>query len=125
MGKRLEIGGFYRQGRRYFEGTGMKQWYLYIIRCDDRYFYTGISTDVQRRVAEHISGNQKAAKYTKSFSSIALVYEVLVGDRSMAAKIEYRIKKLPKRDKELIVSGRFGRDELIRYIGLSPAASSA
>lgn len=97
----------------------MKQWHLYIIRCDDRDLYTGISTDVQRRVAEHISGNRKAAKYTKSFSSIALVYEVLVGDRSMAAKIEYRIKKLPKRDKELIVSGRFGRDELIRFIGLS------
>jgi len=103
----------------------MKQWHLYIIRCDERYLYTGISTNVQRRVAEHVSGNRKAAKYTKAFSSIALVYEVLVGERNMAAKIEYRIKQLPKRDKELIVSGRFGRDDLIRFVGLSPAAPSA
>jgi predicted GIY-YIG superfamily endonuclease len=54
----------------------MKEWSVYIIRCRDRSLYTGISTDVQRRVGEHISGGRTAAKYTKSFSSIELAYEI-------------------------------------------------
>lgn len=90
-----------------------------MIRCDGRYLYTGISTDVQRRIAEHSAGDRKAAKYTKPFSSIDLVYEIPAGDRSLAAKIEYRIKKLSKRDKEIIVSSRFDRDDLMRFVGLS------
>jgi len=101
------------------DDVGMKQWHVYMVRCDDRNLYTGISTDVQRRIAEHCTGNGKAAKYTRPFSSIDLVYSIPVGDRGMAAKIECRIKKLPKRDKELIVSSRFDRDNLMGFIGLS------
>jgi putative endonuclease len=96
----------------------MTQWHLYIIRCDGRYLYTGISTDVERRVAEHRAGKRKAAACTRPFSSIVLVFQVSVGDRSTAAKIEYRIKKLPKRDKEVIVSSRFDRNELMMFVGL-------
>jgi putative endonuclease len=94
----------------------MNEWSVYIIRCDDSALYTGISTDVPRRVQEHRSGDWKAAKYTKSFSSIQLVYEILIGDRSLAAKIEYQIKKLPKQKKELVVSSCLSRGELIQFI---------
>ena len=96
----------------------MNEWYVYIIRCSDRSLYTGISTDVQRRFGEHVSGDRTAAKYTKSFSSMELAYEIPIGNRSLAAKIEYQIKRLPKQKKEFIVSRRLSRNELIRFIEL-------
>ena len=94
----------------------MTEWSVYIIRCSDRSLYTGISSDVQRRFGEHISGNRTAAKYTKSFSLMELAYEIPIGNRSLAAKIEYRIKHLPKQKKEFIISRRLSRDELIQFI---------
>jgi putative endonuclease len=96
----------------------MTEWYLYIIRCDDKYLYTGISTNVDRRVAEHRTGGPRAASYTRPFSSIALVYKVKMGDRKTAARVEYRIKKMPKRDKEAIVSHQFRTNELKTFVGL-------
>ncbi len=94
----------------------MNEWSVYIIRCSDRSLYTGMTIDVQRRFGEHLSGDRAAAKYTKSFSSMELAYEIPIGSRSLAAKIEYRIKRLPKQKKELIISRRLSRDELIRFI---------
>ena len=96
----------------------MKKWSVYIIECDGRYLYTGISTDVKRRLGEHDSNDGKAAKSTRPFSSIDLVYQVLIGARSLASKIEYQIKKLPKQKKELIVSNGFNKDELIEFLEL-------
>ena len=96
----------------------MSEWSVYIIRCDNSTLYTGISTDVGRRLKEHRSGDRKAAKYTKPFSSIDLVYEVLVGNRSLAAKIEYQVKKLPRQKKEFIVSNRLSRDKLMTFLDL-------
>ena len=96
----------------------MKEWSVYIVRCRDRSLYTGISTDVQRRFREHISGGRTAAKYTRPFSSIELAYEIPIGNRRLAAKIEYRIKHLSKQKKELIISRRLSRDELITFIEL-------
>ena len=103
----------------------MNEWSVYIIRCSDRSLYTGISTDVRRRFGEHISGDRKAAKYTKSSSSMELAYEIPIGNRSLAAKIEYRIKKLPKQKKEFIISRRFSRDELIKFIERQGTGSSS
>lgn len=96
----------------------MGEWSVYIIRCDERFLYTGITTDVARRVGEHSSGDRKAAKYTRTFSSIALVYEALIGSRSLAAKIEYRIKRLSRQKKECIVSKGFGREELMEFVNV-------
>ena len=96
----------------------MGEWSVYIIRCDERFLYTGITTDVARRVGEHRSGDRKAAKYTRTFSSITLVYEVLIGSRSLAAKIEYRIKRLSRQKKECIVSECFGREELLEFLNV-------
>jgi putative endonuclease len=99
-------------------GLMMSDWSVYIIRCDRSALYTGISTDVARRVREHRSGDRKAAKYTKSFSSIDLVYEMHIGDRSLAAKIEYQIKKLPRQKKEFIVSSRLSLNKLMAFLDL-------
>ena len=72
-------------------------WKLYILRCGDGSLYTGISTDVQRRLEEHRSG--KGAKYTRSRGPLELVYEEECGDHSAARKRELEIKKLSREEK--------------------------
>lgn len=102
----------------------MNQWYVYIICCDGRFLYTGITTDVARRVGEHVSGNKRAAKYTRPFSSIDLVYKVPMGSRSLAAKMEYRIKRLSRQKKERIISRCFDRDELMAFMNMDQGEES-
>ena len=74
-------------------------WSVYIVRCSDNSLYTGIATDVARRLGEHESGTI-GAKYLRGRAPLQLVFEQQVGDRSLASKIEHRIKKLPRREKE-------------------------
>lgn len=99
----------------------MNEWSVYIIRCDDGSLYTGISTDVSRRLCEHASGDPKGARYTRPFTSISLVYEARVGPKSMALKIEHRIKKLTKARKERLVSSRLTGEALLRFLGVIPS----
>jgi putative endonuclease len=75
-------------------------WFVYIVRCSDDTLYTGITTDVSRRVAEH-NGEGKAlgAKYTKARRPVQLVYQKKVADKSTAAQEEYRIRTLPRVEK--------------------------
>jgi len=68
----------------------MMEWSVYIIRCRDRAFYTGISTDVQRRFGEHISGGRTAAKYTKFFASTEPAYEITIGPMLPPKTAQYR-----------------------------------
>lgn len=77
-------------------------YYVYIVRCNDNSLYTGITTDIIRRVYEH-NKTKKGAKYTKSRRPVSLVYSKLVENRSIAQKEEYKIKKLNKRKKEELV----------------------
>ena len=77
-------------------------YYVYIVRCSDNSLYTGITTDINRRIREH-NETKKGAKYTKSRRPVSLVYSVLIGDRSSAQKEEYRIKKLSKIKKQKLV----------------------
>jgi putative endonuclease len=79
-------------------------WHLYILRCADGSLYTGITTDVARRVAEH-NESDKGAKYTKSRRPVVLVYCRDALNKSEAFREEYRIKKLSRRQKEGLVSG--------------------
>lgn len=80
-------------------------YYIYILRCEDNSLYTGITTDVKRRMNEHFTRNEKCAKYTSSHQArnLECVYEAL--DRASASKLEYNIKRLSKIKKEhLIIS---------------------
>lgn len=72
-------------------------WYIYILECSDGTLYTGITTDVNRRLLEHNSG--KGAKYTKVRRPVALKALFETKNRSEAAKEEYRIKQLPRAEK--------------------------
>ena len=78
---------------------------VYIVRCADDTYYTGIAADVARRVVEHES-SPRGAKYLKGRGPLQLVYSEAVGDRSRASQLEYRIKKLDRSDKEALISGQ-------------------
>lgn len=84
----------------------MADWFLYIIRCGDGTLYTGITKDIQRRLAEHRGrdGGNKGAKYLRSRGPLKLVYAKKAGTRSQALAMEYRIKRMKKREKEKIIS---------------------
>ena len=80
----------------------MNQWYVYIIRATDQSLYTGITTDVERRSAEHQSG-RAGAKYFRGRSPVELVLVESGYDRSSASIREAQIKKLSREQKlELI-----------------------
>lgn len=79
-------------------------WHLYIVKCSDNSLYTGITTDISRRVKEHNS--KKGAFYTKNKTPVVLVYQEAMSDRSSALKRERGIKCLPREKKlEFINSG--------------------
>ena len=87
-------------------------WSVYLIRCGDRSLYTGISNDVPKRFKIHQSGKAPAAKYTRTRHPLKLVFTQEIGDRSLASKVEYKVKQLPKRKKELLVAGLTSLTEL-------------
>ena len=78
-------------------------YFVYIVKCSDATFYTGITTDIQRRLLEHNSSS-KGAKYTKTRRPVHLVYSEQCEDRSSASKREYAIKKLTKNEKERLIA---------------------
>jgi len=78
-------------------------YYIYILRCEDGKLYTGITTDVQRRFAEHTGRKGKGAKFTRSHKAEKIEAVWSAADRSLALKLEYRIKALTRAQKlELI-----------------------
>ena len=78
-------------------------YYVYILECNDKTFYTGITTDIERRLDEH-NNTDKGAKYTKIRRPLKLVYSEESENRSSASKREYEIKKL-SREKKLELIG--------------------
>ena len=78
-------------------------WKLYILRCADNTLYTGITTDVEKRLKAHSSG--KGAKYTRGRGPLELVYREECGDHSAALKRELEIKALTREEKELLIKG--------------------
>ena len=77
-------------------------WYVYILECADTTYYTGITADIERRIAEHAAGT--GAKYTKGRGPLNLIYEEGCADRSSASKREIEIKALSKAQKLVLIS---------------------
>jgi putative endonuclease len=77
---------------------------VYIVRCADDTYYTGISRDVARRIAEHET-SPRGAKYLKGRGPLSLVFSETVGDRSLATRVEYRVKRLQRSGKEALING--------------------
>lgn len=82
------------------EAEGQPSWHVYVVRCSDDSFYTGITTDLQRRMAEHRAG-KRGAKYLRGREPLAYVFEFGVTSRSEASRLESLIKRMPRRQKEL------------------------
>lgn len=80
----------------------MAGWSVYVIRCADNSLYTGISTDVERRLRQHSDG-QGGARYLRGRAPLELVFTQSVGDRSCASRVEHRLKRLSKEDKERLL----------------------
>ena len=76
-------------------------WYLYILRCRDDTLYTGITTDVEKRLEAHRSG--KGAKYTRGRGPLVQVYQEACGTHSDALKREYQIKQLSRQEKQNLI----------------------
>jgi putative endonuclease len=78
---------------------------LYILRCADDSLYTGIATDVHRRLAEHRSGS-RGAKYLRGRQPLRLEFFREVGDRAAASALEHRVKRLTRAEKEALIAGQ-------------------
>ena len=78
------------------------KWIVYIVKCSDKSFYTGITNNLKKRLETHISGN--GSKYLRGRLPIKLIYKESLANRSQASKREIEIKKLNKKEKQLIIN---------------------
>ena len=83
-----------------------------MLRCGDGSLYTGIATDVPRRVAEH-ERSPRGSKYLRGRGPLELVFQSKIGDRSLATRAEARIKGLGKEAKERLIASRGGLRNLL------------
>ena len=82
----------------------VSEWFVYMLRCADDSLYTGVTTDVERRVAEH-NAKKSVTRYTRVRQPVSLTYFEKAESRSDACKRESQLKKLTKKQKEAIVLG--------------------
>lgn len=78
-------------------------YYTYILRCKDNSLYTGITTDIERRLKEHKEKGEKTAKYTLRHEAVKMEIAWESENRVLASKLEFNIKKLTKKQKEELI----------------------
>ncbi|MEF8829186.1 MAG: GIY-YIG nuclease family protein [Haloarcula sp.] len=81
--------------------TARSPYHVYVLRCSDNTFYTGYTTDVERRVREHDAGD--GAKYTRGRTPVELVHVESFDSQSEAMSREYDIKQYTRAEKERLV----------------------
>ena len=91
-------------------------WHLYVVRCRDGTLYTGITTDVDRRLAEHRGEGDAGSKYLKGRSPLTLLFQKRLGSRSIALKVENRVKKLSRAKKEEMIRVPAYIEEIVRRV---------
>jgi putative endonuclease len=102
----------------YRQDVSMAQWHLYMIRTRGGDLYTGVATDVSRRLEEHREGGGRGSRYLRGRMPLRLVFERRIGDRSLALKAESRLKRLRKSRKEQIARSNPTRSELLGRLGI-------
>ncbi|MEE8472978.1 MAG: GIY-YIG nuclease family protein [Dehalococcoidia bacterium] len=100
----------------------MADWHLYLVRCHHGSLYTGITTNVARRFAEHQENNAAGAKYLRGRGPLTLVFQKKLGGRSLALGVESRVKKLSKARKEELIRNRKHIEAIIGQVGSQIAA---
>ena len=76
-------------------------WFVYMLRCKDNSIYTGITNNLDRRIRAHMSGS--GSKYVRGKLPVELIYKEYFLNRSSASKREIQVKKLKKKEKELLI----------------------
>ena len=84
---------------------------LYILRCNDGSLYTGIATDIDRRLAEH-EWSERGAQYLRGRGPLRLEFVEVVGSRALAQRIEHRVKRMRRTAKEALIAGQTSLAEL-------------
>ncbi len=92
----------------------MLDWHLYLIRCHDGSLYTGITTNVARRFAEHQENSGAGAKYFRGRGPLMLGFQKKLGGRSLALGVESKVKKLSKDRKEELIRDHTCIDEIAK-----------
>ena len=87
-------------------------WFLYLLRCRDKTIYTGITTDLERRLAQHNEG--VASRYTRSRLPVVMVYNEICDSHGSALKREYAVKALKREEKEALVKKKMQRTSAAR-----------
>ncbi|NIL93865.1 MAG: GIY-YIG nuclease family protein [Woeseiaceae bacterium] len=85
---------------------------LYIVRCGDGSLYTGIATDVERRVREHEDG-KRGSRYLRGRGPLQLEFSEPLGSRGRAQRFECRVKKLEREQKEALIAGHSTLSDLV------------
>jgi len=93
-------------------------WSVYVIRTADGALYTGIAKDVARRLAEHRAG--RGARFLRGRSPLVLVWKRRVGERGLALRVEWALKRCTRPEKEAIVAARSRLGTLLRRLDLAP-----
>jgi putative endonuclease len=96
---------------------------LYIVRCCDDTLYTGIASDVRKRISEHES-SPRGAKYLRGKGPLRLEFAAQVGDRRVASALEYRVKRLTRARKEALISGSESLANLLDDADLDQASGA-
>ncbi|MBD3379862.1 MAG: GIY-YIG nuclease family protein [Candidatus Omnitrophica bacterium] len=84
----------------------MSKWHLYMIQCSDGTFYTGVTTDIARRIKEHNKADGKGSKYTRGRGPVKLVYKEEFLSKSEAFRREKEVKKLSRKTKISLFAGK-------------------
>ena len=82
----------------------MTDYTLYIVECADGTLYTGIATNVERRLAEHNGERPRGARYTAGRRPVKLCYSATFANRSDAQKEEARVKRLSREQKAALIA---------------------
>lgn len=88
-----------------YQRVQVMSWYVYILKCSDNTYYTGVTKDLKRRVEEHNGDDKKAAKYTKSRRPVRLFWSEPHESRSSACQREAAIKRMKRIEKLELASG--------------------
>lgn len=87
------------------ERRGRKEtWFIYVLRCKDDTFYTGVTKDIDRRLKMHNNG--KASRYTRTRRPVALIYQEKARGRAKALVRECAIKAMSRKIKEKLIKGK-------------------
>jgi putative endonuclease len=94
-------------------------WWVYILRCADATLYVGIARDLQARLREHNGDAPGGARYTRGRRPVALLAACPCADRREAARLEWRVKQLPRAAKAALIGAEGWRtaDELLAFVG--------